>query len=102
MPSVSSTSARSSASRVRSQVVVPAPRGLQVAPRRPRCGPAGELLLAAEAVEHLELVCRAREPPLLELAGHRDHALDGPGDVLPRGGAAPGVGARTAVREDAA
>ena len=88
--------------RVRRQLVVPAPRGLQVAPRRPRRCAAGELLLAAEAVEHLELVRRPREPALLELARHRDHALDGGGDVLPRSGTSPGVRARPAVGEDAA
>ena len=60
-----------------------------------------ELLLAAEPVEHLELVRRPREAPLLELPRHRDHALDRGGDVLARGRAAPGVRARAPVAEDA-
>ncbi len=60
------------------------------------------MLLAAEAVEHLELVRGPREPPLLELARHREHALDGRRDVLPGRRAAPGVGAGAAVAEDAA
>ena len=88
--------------RVRRQLVVPAPSGLEVAPRRSRRGAAGELLLAAEAVEHLQLVRRPREPALLELARHRDHALDGGGHVLARSGTSPGIGARPAVGEDAA
>ena len=87
--------------RVRGQLLVPATRCLQLAPGRSSCGAAGELLLAAEAVEHLELVRRPRQPPLLELARHRDQTLDGGGDVLPRGRTAPGVGARPAVGEDA-
>ena len=108
MPSVSSTSARSSVEPrlgergVRRQLLVPAAGGLELAPRRPRRGAAGELLLAAEAVEHLELVRRPREAALLELARHRDDALDGGGDVLPCGRASPRVGARAAVGEDAA
>ena len=81
---------------------MPSPRSLQVAPSRPRGGPAGELLVAAEPVEHLELIGRPREPALLELARHRDHALDCGGDVLAGGRASPGVGARAAVGEDAA
>jgi hypothetical protein len=56
---------------------VPAPRRLQIAPGSPGSRSTGELLLAAEPVEHLELVRRLREPPLLELAGHRDDAVHG-------------------------
>ena len=88
--------------RVRGQLVVPAAGRLELAPRRPRRGAAGELLLAAEAVEHLELVGRPREPALLELARHRDDALDGGRDVLPCSRASPRIGARAAVGEDAA
>ena len=58
-----------------------------------------QLLLAAEPVEHLELVRGTREPPLLELPGHRDDALDGRGDVLAGGRATPRVRARAPVAE---
>ncbi len=85
--------------RVRGQLVVPAAGGLELAPRRPRCRPARELLLPAETVEHLELVGRTREPPLLELTRHRDQALDGGGDVLARGRTSPGIRTRTPVAE---
>ena len=88
--------------RVGGQLLLPAAGGLELAPRRSRRGAAGELLLAAEAVEHLELVRGSRQPPLLELARHRDHALDRRGDVLPRRGTTPGVGARPSVGEDPA
>ena len=88
--------------RVRRQLVVPAASGPELPPRRPRRGAAGELLFAAEPVEHLELVGRLRQPALLELAGHRHHPLDGRRDILPRSGAAPRVSARPAVGEDAA
>jgi hypothetical protein len=39
---------------------------------------------------------------LLELARHRDNALDGGRDVLPCSRASPGIGARSAVGEDPA
>ena len=52
-------------------------------------------------VEDVELVRGPREPPLLELAGHRDQPLGGGGEVLARDGAAPRVRARAAVGEDA-
>src|SRR5262249_5105362 len=52
---------------VRGQLLVAAARGLEIAPRRARRRTARELLLAAEAIEHLELVRRPRETPLLEL-----------------------------------
>src|SRR5581483_3504958 len=87
---------------VRGQFLVAAASGLERAPRITRFGTARELLLPAEAIEHLELVGRPREPPLLELARHRDDALDHRGNVLPRGGPAPRVRARAAVGEDAA
>ena len=107
-PSVSSTSARSSASRASANAAFAvssscrrrAARSSRQAVRARRA--AAELLLAAEPVEHLELVRRLREAPLLELAGHRDDALDGGGDVLPRRGASPRVGARPPVGEHAA
>ncbi len=87
---------------VRGQLVVAAPRRLEVAPRPTRRGTARELLVATETVEHLELVRRPREAPLLELPRHRDHALDRRGDVLACGGSPPRVRARAPVREDAA
>jgi hypothetical protein len=80
---------------------VPASRGVEIAPSRSRGGAAGELLLPAEAVEHLQLVRRPREPALLELARHRDHRLDGCGDVLSGGRPSPGIRACAAVGEDA-
>src|SRR5437588_1087572 len=86
--------------RVRCQLVVAALRSLQVAPRSSGSRPAGELLLTAETVEHLELVGRPREPALLELPRHRDDALDDSRDVFARSRTPPGVGARPAVGED--
>ena len=106
IPSVSSTSARSSASRASASAAFAVSSSWR---RRAACrsrhaaraaSAAGELLLAAEAVEHLELVRRPREPALLELARHRDDALDRSGDVFPRGRSPPRVGARAAVGED--
>ena len=88
--------------RVGRQLVVPAAGRLELAPRHPRRGAPGELLLAAEAVEHLELVGGPRQPALLELARHRDDALDGGRDVLPCSRASPRIGARAAVGEDPA
>ena len=87
---------------VRGQLVVSTTSGVELAPCRSRGCAAGELLLAAETVEHLELVGRTREPALLELARHRDHALGGGRDVLSRGRAPPGVRARATVAEDPA
>jgi hypothetical protein len=72
--------------------------GLQVAPGAPR--PAAQLPGGGEGVEHLELVRRPGEPPLLELAGHGDQLLGDRGHVLAGRGAAPGVRARPAVGED--
>ena len=57
-------------------------------------------VVAGECVEQVELVRRPCEPALLELAGHRDRLLGGRRHVLARRRAAPGVGARAAVRED--
>ncbi len=85
-------------SRVRGQLLVTAPGRLQLAP----CRSHRLAVDPREAVEQLELVRRARQAALLELPGHRDHALDGGGDVLARGRTAPGVCAGPSVREDAA
>ena len=103
---MSSTSARSSSSRasrrggVARELVVRAPRGLQLAPgaRAPRR--ASQLLLAAKASSTASWYDGPREPPLLELAAHREQRLDRRRDVLARRAAAPGVGARAAVGED--
>ena len=77
-----------------------APRGKQLAPGAARV--ADHLGGAGERVEHGELIARSREPPLLELAAHREQALDRGGHVLARGAPAPGVGARAPVGEDPA
>ena len=73
----------------------------ELAPRGARVGAAAELVLAAEPVEHLELVRRPREAALLELPRHRDHALDRGGDVLAGRRAAPRVRARAPASGDA-
>ena len=78
------------------QLVVQPPGPLQLAPRRAR----GGRVDARERVEHVALVRRARQPPLLELAAHREKCLRGGSDVLPRGAPTPRVGARAAVGED--
>src|SRR5439155_22883630 len=65
-------------------------------------GAALRLLLADERVEQPELVSGPGEPALFELPGHRDQALCGCGEIVAGGGAAPGVRAGAAVREDAA
>ena len=87
---------------VRRQLLVAPPRCQQLPPGGARLAPAAQLLLAAEPVEHLELVRRPREPPLLELARHRDHPLDRGADVLARSRTAPRIRARAPVAEDAA
>ena len=74
----------------------------ELAPGGARLDPPAQLLLAAEPVQHFELIRGPCEPPLLELARHRQHALDGGGDVLAGGGAAPRVRAGAAVAEDLA
>ena len=84
------------------QLVVPLPCCCELAPGDPRLSAAPELRLAAVRVEHVELVRGPGEPPLLELAGHRDQPLRCGREVLAGDGAAPGVGARSAVREHAA
>ena len=86
-PSVSSTSARSSASRPPrrprlGQLFVAPPRGREARARRARSSARRCLLLAGEGVEHVELVRGPGEPALLELAGHRDQPLGRGGDVL--------------------
>ena len=68
----------------------------------PRLTAAPELLFAAVRVEHVELVRGPGEPPLLELAGHRDQPLGCGREVLAGDGTAPRVGASSAVREHAA
>ena len=81
------------------ELLVPPPRRHQLAPRRARLRAPLQLLVAAEAVEHLELVRGTREPPLLELAGHGDDALDRGGHVLAGGRPPPRVRARAPVAE---
>ena len=73
---------------------------MPLAPSKPRLDPPPQLLVAGEAVEHVELVGRSCEAALLELAGHGDQALGRAGHVLARGAAPPGIGAGAAVRED--
>src|SRR5579862_3502550 len=81
------------------QLVVRADRREQLAPRTARL--ATEVEDSREGVEHRELVARAREPALLELAAHRDQPLGDRGHVLAGDGAPPRVGSRPAVCEDA-
>ena len=83
------------------ELLVAAARSQELAPRRPRLRAPLQLLVAAEPVEHLELVRRTREPPLLELPGHGDNTLDGCGNVLASGRSPPGVGTGASVAEDA-
>ena len=83
------------------QLVVALAGGGELAPGEPGLAAPAQLLLADEAVEDVELVRRPAEPALLELARHRDQPLGGGGEILARHGAAPGVGARAAVGEDA-
>ena len=87
---------------VAGELVVAAAGGGELAPRDARLAPAAPLLLAAEGVEHVELVGRPAEAALLELARHRDQPLGRGGEVLARDAAAPRVGARAPVREHAA
>src|SRR5205814_1176441 len=88
--------------RVAGQLVVAAAGRLELAPGAAELDTAALLLLADEGIEHVELVGRPGEATLLELARHRDQALGRGREVLPRDGAAPGVGARPAVGEDPA
>ena len=78
-----------------------APRRGQLAPCKPKLGATGRLPAGGEVVEQVELVRRPCEPPLLELARHRDQALAGGGEILARRAPAPGVRAGAAVPEDA-
>ena len=76
-----------------------APRGLELPPRDSQpCAPL-ELLLAAVRIEDVELIRRAREPALLELARHRHEPLRGGSHVFARGRASPGVRPRAAITE---
>ena len=92
--------------RVARQLVVQPPRRRQLAPGAPRL--AHRPGRPGERVEHRELVARACEPPLLELAAHREQALDRGRDVLARGGYGPrrrracGRRRRSAVRATSA
>jgi hypothetical protein len=88
--------------RVLPQLVLATARGGQLAPGGAERGAALLLLVAGEGVEHVELVGGPRETALLELARHRDQSFCRGGDVLAGGAAAPDIGARAAVREDAA
>ena len=81
------------------QLVVPLPGDAELAPRKPRLTAAPKLVLAAVRVEHVELVRGPGEPPLLELAGHRDQPLGGGREILAGDGAAPRVGTRAPVGE---
>ena len=103
-PSVSSASARSSSSRASaaaaSRVSSSWARRAAASSRQARRAARAGLGRAGEGVEHRELVARPREPPLLELAAHREQRLDGGRDVLARRAPAPGVGARPPVGED--
>ena len=76
-------------------------RSHELAPSRTRGSTALQLLVAAEPVEHLELVRRPRKPPLLELTRHRHNRLDCSSHVLARRRPAPRVRARAAVAEHA-
>ena len=105
---MSAASARSSASRCLGrrrafgELVVAAPGGGKLAPRGAKLRSAHGLLLADERVEHVELVGRAGQAALLELARHRDQPLARRGKVVAGGAATPGVGAGAPVREDTA
>src|SRR5207244_1592350 len=83
--------------RIRGQLLVALASGLKLAPRR------SERLAvdAGEAVEQLELVRGAGQPPLLELARHRNDPLDGGGNVLAGRSTAPGIRTRPPVCEHA-
>ena len=106
IPSVSSTSARSSASRASAAAAsrVSSSCRRRAAPSSRQAsrglGAPAQLLVAAEGVEDGELVRGPREPPLLELAGHRQQPLAERGDVLARRAPAPGVRARPPSAND--
>src|SRR5205807_1695452 len=79
------------------ELVMPPARRLQFPPRLPGGAPPPQLLVAAVPVEHVELVGRSRQPPLLELARHRDQALGDRRDILASDAAPPCVRARPSV-----
>ena len=83
------------------ELVVAPPRADQLAPREARVGAPPELVFADERVEHAELIRGPGEASLLELSRHREQPLADGCEVLARGAAAPRVGARSSVREDA-
>ena len=66
-----------------------------------RLPPPRGLLVADEGVEHVELVGGPGEPPLLELARHRDQPLRRGREILARDRPSPRVRPRAAVGEDA-
>src|SRR2546423_1098169 len=84
------------------ELFMPAPRRLQLAPGDSSRGAAPQLLLATERVEYVELVGGSCEPPLLELPGHRDHALGRGRHVVARRRSAPRVRTGATVAEHAA
>ena len=71
----------------------------ELAPGRSQLLSSPLLLVADERVQDVELVCRPRQAPLLELAGHGEQTLRRGGEILPCDRAAPGVGARATVGE---
>jgi len=83
------------------QLFLAAPRGLQLAPAETRRSAPAQLLVAGERVEHVELVGGFRKPPLLELPGHREHALGGSRHVVASRRPAPRVRACAPVAEHA-
>ena len=87
--------------RARGELCAIPARGLKLTPGHGRRPSPRELFLPGEGIERLELVGRTGEAPLLELAGHRDEALDECRNVLPRCRPAPGVRAAAAVGEHA-
>ena len=84
------------------QLVVALARGGELPPGVARLAAAAKLFVPDRGVEHVELVGRSPETALLELAGHRDQALGGCGEILARHRAPPRVGAGPAVPKDAA
>src|SRR5207253_3053149 len=84
--------------RVTGTLVIGASRSEKIAPRASCL--AHELLRARERVDNGELVCRPREPPLLELPAHREQPLPDRRDIFPRRSASPRVCACATVRED--
>ena len=83
------------------ELVVGTPGSLELAPRRAQPRAPAELLVAAVGIENVELIRRASQPALLELARHRHEPLGGGRHVLARRRAAPGVRARAPVPEHA-